>query len=349
MKIWQRYLLGHLIRTFSFFLICILIFYIAIDFSMNGVRFLSKETTSWLDITANYFRHFSKFTSLFFSLSLLLAMLRVLLDLSAHREIIALQMAGLPLKKLLAPFFFFAAILAAVMLINFQWISPDAQQSADHFYKAHSSHSYLKSKVFSLILQDGSELVYQKFDPIENELFDVFWICSFDKIWHIKRLAVDSSPPAARGADLFIREKNGSLEKSDSHEQRFFPEISWQQGAILQNYVPFENRSLTTLWQQSRGNSSDKQKSAAHLHYKLAQPVILFLMIFLAAPFAIRHSRTRQSLGLIALSLFSFVGLMTLLDAMLILAENQVVPPKYAIWAPLVVLLGIFQCAKSSV
>src|SRR5690242_16318839 len=99
MKLWQRYLFEHLIRSFFFFLICILVLYIAIDFSMHGAKFLSKETTSCLDIGVNYLRHFAKFISLFFSLSFLFSMLKVLLDLNAHREIVALQTAGLSSKK----------------------------------------------------------------------------------------------------------------------------------------------------------------------------------------------------------------------------------------------------------
>lgn len=340
MKLWQRYLFRQLSLSFFFFLICILILYIAIDFSMHGAKFLAKETTSWLDIGVNYLRHFAKFTGLFFSLSFLFSMLRVLIDLNTHREIVALQTAGLSSKKLLSPFFFLAFLLAAASYANLQWISPEAQLNADDFYKAHSNHTAQTEKVFSLVLQDGSELVYQRYDPEKKELFDVFWIRSFDEIWHMKTLRVDLQPLGARFADRFARSATGALEKTDSADFRSFPELKIETGASFQRFIPFENRSLATLWRQAHGGSSDKQKSAAHLHYKLALPLIPFFTIFSFAPFALRFSRGRSSLIFIASALFAFIGLMTFLDAMLILAENQAIPAFVSIWLPLAAYLA---------
>jgi lipopolysaccharide export system permease protein len=340
MKIWQRYLFGQLVRAFFFFLACVLSLYIAVDFSMHGVRFLSKESTSWLNIGIHYLFHFSKFAALLFSLSFLLAMLRVLLDLNAHREIVALQTAGFSSKKILSPFFFFAVLLAMACYANFQWVFPDAKEGADAFYKAHSSHTAKAEKVFSLILQDGSELVYQGYDSDKKELFDVFWIRSFDEIWHMKSIKVDLRPIEARFADRFVRGKTDSLEKIDSLDSRLFPEISWEAGASFQRFIPFENRSLAALWQQAQSKSSDQQRSSAHLHYKLAQPLIPFLMVILFSPFALRYSRGRASFLFIACSLFAFIGIMTLLDAMLILAENQAIPATFAIWGPIAALMS---------
>src|SRR5258707_10816562 len=117
MKIWQRSSFGRLIRTFLFFLSCILILYVAVDFSLYGVRLLSKV-------------QMFKFIPLFFSLSFLLASLRVLLDLKSHGEFTALQIAGLSLKKLLSPLFFLAALLALVSYANFQWAPYEAAKKA---------------------------------------------------------------------------------------------------------------------------------------------------------------------------------------------------------------------------
>jgi lipopolysaccharide export system permease protein len=334
MKLWQRYIFGRLVAAFLFFLICILGLYIAIDFSIHGAKALSKETTSWLDIGINYLCHFSKFIGFFFSISFLLAMLRVLLDLNTHREIVALQTAGLSSKNLLSPFFCLAALLAAAAYANFQWISPEAQMNAEDFYKAHATHKTQTEKVFSLVLQDGSELVYQSYDSENKELFDVFWIRSFDEIWHMKRLRIDSEPLEAQFVDQFVRGNTGSLEKGASFDFRAFTELQLETGVTFQRYIAFENRPLSSLWRQAMGTSSDKQKSAAHLHYKLALPLVPFLTIFIFAPFALRFSRSRSNLIFIACTLFTYIGLMTILDAMLILAENQAVPAFTAIWTP---------------
>lgn len=343
MRIWQRYLFSHLLRTLLFFFLCLLTLYIAIDFSINGVRFLSKDTTSWLDIGINYLRHFAKFLDLFFSLSFLLASLKVLLDLNAHREIVALQIAGLSAKKLLAPFYITAVLLAAASYANSQWISPDAQMAADDFYKAHSKKIDTKSeeRVFSLELQDGSELVYQSYDWEKKELFDVFWIRSPGDLWHMKHLQTDVRPVAGRFADHFLRNDQGLFEKVESFESHAFPELQWNEAASLQKFIPFENRPLTLLFQQTLSHGAEKQKSAAYLHYKLALPLVPLLMLFAIAPSAFRFSRGRSAFLLVACSFAAYVGLRTFLDAMLILAENQVLSPLFAIWGPLAIGFAI--------
>jgi len=341
LRIWQRYLFGHLIRTFLFFLFCIFILYILIDFSMHGPRFLSKETTSWLEIGIHYLRHFAKFTNLFFSLSFLLSLLRVLIDLTAHREIVALQTAGISSRRLLTPFFLLAALLAIASYANSEWISPDAQTDANRFYKAHSKHGSRLEKVFFQVLQDGSELVYQKYNPEKQELFDVFWIRSFDEIWHMKTICISERPLQARFAERFVRSRDGALEKAESAEARPFPEIPLEAKTSFASFIPFEDRSLSALCRQATGGSADQPRSAAHLHYKLALPVIPFLLALSFSPFALRFSRGRRTFLFIACSLFAFLGFMTLLDAQLILAENQVMPPSLAIWGPVATFFAL--------
>jgi lipopolysaccharide export system permease protein len=268
-------------------------------------------------------------------------MLRVLLDLNAHRELVALQTAGLSSQKLLSPFFILAALLAALSYANAEWVSPAARKNADDFYKAHSTNKTRNEKVFSLVLQDGSELVYQRYDPEKKELFDVFWIRSFDEIWHMKMLLVEKHPIVGRFADQFVRGAGGKLEKGASTDFRQFPELQIETGAAWQRNVPFENRALSFLWRQAIGTSSDKQKSAAHLHHKLAVALIPFFLIFMLAPFGFSFSRSRSNLIFIAGSLFAYIALTTLMDAMLILAENQATPAIPSIWAPLAIVFAI--------
>ena len=340
MTIWRRYLFRRLLFSLAAIFLCLLTLYIAIDFSINGVRFLSKETTSWLDICINYLRHLAKFFDLFASISFLLASLKTLLDLNHHRELVALQIGGISAKKLLSPFFAVAALLTALSYANSQWVAPDAQMAATHFHQAHSKKkSKLKKHIFSIDLQDGSELVYQSYDPKTKELFDVFWIKAADDLWYIKYLGVGKEPFQGRFADHFVRD--GILQKVASEESRLFPEIQWDEIASLQKIIPLENRSLSLLLQQTLSCGSEKQKSAAHLHYKLALPCLPFLILLSIAPVSFRFSRGRSSFLLIGVSFFAFAALHTFLDAMLILAENQVFSPLTIIWGPMALCFAI--------
>ena len=137
MKIWQKHIFGKLIKTFFFFLICLITVYVIIDLSAHGVRFLSKS--SFAEITLFYLNTFASLLDLFLTLTFLLAAMRVLIDLTSHREIVALQMAGISKKGLIAPFFFFAGFLSLVCYLNTQWFAPDAQELTNLFKTSHKS------------------------------------------------------------------------------------------------------------------------------------------------------------------------------------------------------------------
>ena len=333
MKIWQRYLFKHFFSAFTLFFLCLLVIYMAIDFSINGSKLFYQESTSWSMVVWNYLHYFAKFLDLFLSLSFCLACLKVLLDLNLHRELLALQIAGLSARKLLSPFFLSAGMLAIISLANSQWIAPETPFSTKEDLKKGKK---TLERVFSIELSDGSELIYQKYLSEKKELFDVFWILSPKELWYIKYLEIDTLPLRGRFANHFERKEEDRLEKNESFDSCLFSEMQWNREATLQKFIPFENRSMSLLCKQAFSQGAEKQRSSAHFHYKLAQPCISFLMLFWIAPFAIRFSRMKSSFLLIAAALFTYLIIRTLLDAMLILAENQVFPPLIAIWGPVI-------------
>ena len=169
MKIWQKYLLRHLTFTFVFILFCIFAIYVIIDLSIHGVRFLTKgPNTTAFDLIFYYLRHFAMHLDLFLPLAFLLSTYKVLFSLSGHLELVALQMAGLSKKKLLLPFFYFAATLSLFGYINHEYFSGAAIVAADEFKAAHSKSKkkqvHSRDHVHSLRLDDQSELVYQHFN-----------------------------------------------------------------------------------------------------------------------------------------------------------------------------------------
>jgi len=404
MKLWQRYLSRQLLTTFCFLLICLFAVYILLDLSVNGVRFLGRGNAAPVQLLLYYLRSFSAHLELFIPLSFLLTTLKVLLDLNRHLELVALQTAGLSSKKLLFPFFALAALLSLVCYANSEWVAPYAMTATKTFRASYSKHKKKarRESLQFLSLADGSELVYQEYDASSNALFDVFWIRSPSDIWHIKQLAISSSPPIGHAADHLVRtqepvaklhdsEKSmilsplarpsearpchadgglpsragesarpqkdskgrfcasksfatGSqtlLEKTESFEIKIFSELPLTPDIAPQVFVPFERRPLSTLLRDASYPSADAAGIQSHLHYKLALPQLPFLIVLGLAPFAMQFSRKKPVFLLLALSLFGFIACTTLLDSLLILGENRVLPPWLALWFPLLFLFGL--------
>lgn len=333
MKIWHRFFFKHLLNNFLFILISILIGYVLVDLSVNGVRYFSGESTTLTRAILYYLKQISNHLELFFPLSFLLASMKVLSDINSH-QIIALQMAGLSKKKLLSPFFIFAGILSLISYGNSQWFSP---QSQDEAYQLRDKSKKTKNeKVSSLVLDDDSELIYQSFNPETQELFDVFWVVSADDIWHMKTL----KPPIGRFVDHLTRGSDKQFEKRESFDEKQLPELVWKEDASPQKFIPYENRSLTDLIRQAGSDSADRQSILTHLHYKMARPLLPFLVLLSIGPISMRFSRHRPTFLIAACSLFGFIALMTILDGMLILGENQVLPSFLVIWTPMAIALA---------
>src|SRR3989344_116417 len=266
MLIWQKHILKKLCGTFLFFLACLLAIYTLVDLSAHGARFLSKS--HFKGVLTYYFMSFSSLLDLFFTLAFLFAAMRVLYDLNSHREILALQMAGLSKKKLLLPLFLFGFLLSLIGYANIQWIAPEAQEVVGDF-----------------------------------------------------------------------RQKEAHMEKIESFPEKTFLEIRWDKNTTFHRTVPYECRSLSTLLTQGLSDSSENRILFSHFFYKCIGPLMPLLALLTIGPSVLELTRKFPFFLIAAYSIFRFVSLKVVLDGMLILGENQVLPSYVAIFGPVVCVL----------
>lgn len=312
--------------------------YIIIDLSAHGVRFFSKANTP--TILLYYLNIFSMQLDLFLSLTFLLSSLKVLVDLNVHRELVALQMAGISKKRLLSPFFLWALCLGFLSYANSQWCIPYAGKYSHDFKAAYKAKKKVKElKLYRTPLEDQSELVYRTFDPETEELIDVFWVRSASDIWHMKTFHIQNLE--ARSVHHLVRDEHQLLVKQESLSSKRFAEMPWDEGLIRHRFIPYESRPLSTLLMQAYGRPADARIVFSHTFYKLLTPLIPCLILIAMGPMALRYTRKLAVVLLFAVCIFGLLSLKTILDGMLILGENQVLPSYVAIFSPiLVVLLG---------
>lgn len=336
MRIWNRYLLILLSKTFFLILIVIFFMYTLVDLSMNGIRYFSQG--SYTEIATYYLYSFSNHHFFFFPLTFLLSSLKVFLDLNRHHELVALQVAGLSQKKLLTPFFTLATFLVMASYAHQEWAAPISQRNALSFRNSHAKHKKKNfPNIYNIALKDHSEIIYQNFD--RDTLFDVFWIRNNKDIWHMKYLKIN--PTVGLFADHFQRNGNGEIEKTESFTEISLPQIAIDPTMKLENFLPLEQRSLSKLCLQAIKNRSERKKILSHLQSVFASPLLSYLILFAISPFMFRFSRSKNPLLFTALSLFGFIALRTVMDGMFILAENAVIPSYIAIWFPIAFVLGL--------
>lgn len=346
MKIWQRYFLKETLKNQLFFLLGLYLVYVIVDFSTHGVRFLTYDRPEVYELFLYYWNDFIKYFYLFLPLTFMLATLKVLCDMNIHNELVALQMAGNSVRTLMRPFFLIAFFLCTITLLNFEYFVPSSLSYVEDFRIAHSKNRDKKlkpKKVNILSLKDHSKLVYQAYDTEKKELFDVFWIRSSDDIWHFKSLIL-TTPPQATYVEQIQKNEEGLYEKTQTFEKYTFKEIKLEEQEP--ELLPIDHRPITQLLSQYRTQnySSDRERAMilTNLNFKLAIPLLSFLVLFACTPFAVRFSRKAPIFFIFTLSLFGFVAFYTIMDSAVVLGENMALSPLWAVWAPFLLGFSLF-------
>lgn len=340
-KIWQRYFLKETLKVFFLFLGCFFFLYTLADYSMHMQDILKSTKISWKNLTVYYAMLFSKRCDLLLPLSLLIASVKVLTSLNMRNELLALQTAGIPLHKITRPFFFIALICVGLSYLNFEILAPKSlsyiDQFEDYYFKKKKVRKAREAAIYVLPLEDGSRLVYQAYDPVKQEFFDLFWILSTDNIYHMKTLSIREPFPVGTFVDELQRTETGLIEKTTSMAERVFTGLKLNFN--LQSYFErsLENRSISELFAMAANKTplfSEHQASAqTHLFYKLFMPWLPALVLIGIIPFCTPSRRSPHTFLIYSLTIFGYITFFTMMDGAIILGEAQVISPSLAIFA----------------
>lgn len=341
-KIWNRTLFLQGIKYFLSFFLLIFVFYIFIDFFIHSSR-IGKA--GYIEIIFYYLSQIILSFEIFIPLAFLLAIIKVFSTLTVHKESLAYQIAGLSKIRLMSPFFFIALLLLFFSLFSLQVLVPRSARVSQAFESAYLLKSPTTKTIQSIELQNQSKLIYQRYNKEKKQLLDVFWILSFDDIWHIETLEIDNVKTGFF-VDHFIREKDLLLKKAESFDRYIFQAMPFHLKDLEMNMIPYEYRPLSKLIFQDLFSSKEEQiKLQVQLHKKIALSFLPILILFCTAPFCLNFSRRFSPFFITGVSLFSFAFFFALSKALLLLCESQVLSPLIGCWLlPICLLiLGSFK------
>lgn len=344
-KIWQRYLFQEILIVFFLFLACFYSIYALIDYSLHMQDFMQDSRVTFSHILLYYLFEFIKRADLLIPLSVLVTTIKVLFALNIKGELVALRASGLSLKVILRPFFYLAGFLALFNYLSNEWILPSSLTFVDQFQEQHWKCTSKDSHLYTSSLPDQSKLIYRTQDPQKQLLIDVFWLRNTDEIWRIKSLCYDPKQPMGFFVDQLKRNGEGHFEKIESFEKYPFPLFCMDR---LDNYKPLislENQKISTLFKnltQKRLSPYEYPVALSYFLLKMTMPLLSLLVVTAIAPFCINHRRCFPVFLTYALALFGFIAFFALLDAAVILSENETVSAVYAILGPFFICLSLF-------
>ncbi len=340
-KIWERYLFRETLKVFFLFLGCFYFLYALIDYSTHMQDFIVDKRIQISHMLGYYSFMLIKRADLLVPLAMLIASIKLLLSINLNGELVALQSSGISLKKIVRPLLLLAGLCTLFNIFSFEFFLPSSLNFLDRFRERHFKHSRngaRREPIHALYLKDGSKIIYQKKDAETNQFFDVFWIRSSDDLWRMKYLSSDPENPVGTYVDHIQRNRSGNFDKTESFETYRFSPFKWQPDLAGKGYIPIENRRISELFSllasKKKATAVERPQILSFILYKCAMPLLPLLVTMAVVPFCVRYSRTTPLFLIYALALFGFVAFCALMDAGVILGENNVIPPFAAVLGP---------------
>lgn len=349
-KIWERYFLREVLKVTCLFIFSFYFLYILIDYSSRTSSFMETHF-DFGELLTYYYFIFIKRLEILLPFALLIAIIRTLCQLNLHNELVAMLAAGIKMKTILRPFIFVGLLFTGVMYVNMEILIPQTLQRVriiedTHFDNADKTAPKRTLPVQSFTLDDDSTLLYQKYDSARDHFFDAYWVRSANDIYRIKYLFPDPDFTIGRFVDHLTRNETGRIEVVESFDTKLFSELHFEKETLMAMLRTPQEMPLSKLWQalpNDRRSLNDVEAQIVTWFYtRLTMPWLCLLAAIGPAPFCMRFTRALPVFLIYALGVFSLVAFYLIMDAAIIFAQGQVLPPAVAIFTPFTLFFGYF-------
>ncbi len=347
-KIWERYFIKECLKLFFLVLFGFYGLYVLIDYA-SRIHGSHHFSTHQFEIIRYYTLVFILRSDILIPFALLVATIRTLVHLNVHHELIALLASGVKLKTLMRPFVCLGLFFMLLIYLNNEFLLPYSIKSIAHMedtYFDQSSKRDSSPSLYNVILEDGSAILYQKFNSAKQVFENAWWIKSADEIYRMKNLAPYSEVPEGAFVDYLKRNSANQLVVRNSMPVHQFSEMHFNTQALAETLTPPQAQRLSVLWKKLPWNQLElttKQADiSATFFRKIAAPWLCLLAIFAPAPFCLRFTRQLPVFFIFLWGIFGMVMLYLALNAAAILGKNQIIPPFWVICAPFFGLFAFF-------
>lgn len=340
MKIWQKYFLKQLWTVFFLFIFCFYGLYILIDYSSHASVYQTVHLTFW-DLIRYYLYLFIQRLEILLPFAFLIATIRTLCALNVRNELIALLASGIKLSTLMRPFIGWAFFLIALLYLNTQFLIPASWEALQRM-ENHQFEKKMKDEggqtVQNVELKDRSLLIFHHYDSLRKRFDEVYWIRTFNNIYRIRTLFIDQTEARGEYVEHFVRNASGQLLLQETQDHLNFPDFQFDQKALTESLMLPQQQSLSYLWNklpQKTEEMSDKEaRILTSFYYKLAIPWLCLLVFIAPAPFCLQFTRQLPVFFIYLVGMLGTVAFYLIMSTAVVLGENQVVPPVWAIWLP---------------
>jgi lipopolysaccharide export system permease protein len=352
MRLLDRYLLRELLVPLGYCLAGFLIFYSAFDliFSLNSLQSLKLH---FVDYVEYYLWTLPEMLVTVLPIGLLLALLYALTNHARYNELTAMRAAGVPIWRLMLPYFGVGTgIGLAVLAVNEMWVPQSAMRVDEvkqrrvapvqsrlwfgplKFRNETESRSW-NVRLFNLRTSEmiSPSINWETKDGGRHDLFAQSGIYS-NGVWNFFKVQQWDTEPGKRFAEsksnLVVQvhfPETPELIKSDIKinslkldQAAKRPQLSIDEILTYQRLHPHLERDRRVMLE-------------AQLQGRYAEPFKALVVVLIAIPFGARSGRRNVFVG-VAVSIFIAVGYIILQKICLGLGTADILPPALSAWLP---------------
>ncbi len=350
MKILDRYILKKLLTTFLFVVFIIVAIIVVIDVTEKISDFTKPEVP--LGRIFQYYANFIPWiANLISPITVFIATVFVTANMASHTEIVAILSSGVSFKRMLAPYFGAALIIALVSFYFNGWVIPNANKNKRSFEIEFIEGKFYFSKTDFHIQVSPTEYLYlQRYDNNRN----------LGHKFTMERIENDS-----------LKEKLSANQIEWNDSTKKWRLKRWQRRVILDEgedvtygalmdttlvIFPKDFQSQHRLWETlTLPELTDKIKEIkrrglegakiyqVEKYFRYTMPFTVFVLVFIGVIVSSRKSRGGTGLQIAIGFIISFIFIIFVITSRGV-AEGGLISPIIAVWIPNVVFsfVGMF-------
>ena len=355
MRILDKYFLKEFIRPLFYCIGAFLLCWFVYDLFNNFNDFL--ESRDFAGMLKYYAIILPAWLVQIMPITLLLALLYTLADLSKSGELIAMRATGQDLYRLMIPIFIIAVVVTALMvLLNVTW-APRAQMLAnDQKQSMKKEEAAVKGKSFNIFyksLQSDRSWYIEEFDFDTGEAFNIDMVESDDSGHDLKKYIADHGQFLSghwKFYDVLVydmQKKDNEAGTTQHVAEVDLPECKDRPEKFqmkIQRPSRMSSRELTVSLHLDKSMPRQRRAQyATELYHRFAFPFSNIVVILIGIPFGITPHR-RSSFLAITNALLIFFAYQLTSQFFLILGNNAQIPAIVASWLPNIAFaaLGIY-------
>jgi lipopolysaccharide export system permease protein len=347
----DRYIILGFLKVIALSLLCTTALYLIVDFFDRIDGILKAGAPVWSAI--KYFLYkLPVLMSRVFGFAVLFSTLFSIGMLSRTQEITAMRAAGISVYRIALPLFVTGAVICA---LNFVWneaLVPVFTRESQYIYKTEVRKKEPKSLLGTKDMWMRSEEAFvsvDRFDPKTSTLEGVT-VFLLNRDFTLRGLV---EVPSARwnggrwepvrsvewvlqpGGGMIAREGNVTIPLSETPEDLKL---------LARDPEEFSFLDLKKQIADLQGKGIDATEQKVDLQVKMAVPFVSLIMVLLAMPFAVRHTRSAGLALSFGLTMLIGFGYWFLLAFSVSLGHSGAIPPWMAAWIPnaTIAMVGMF-------